>query len=149
QDTPVTQLDGDVFVPPGATSDAMHGDHVLVRVQRWSSGATGQRAEGRVVKILNRAHPTLVGLFRYGARGPVVLPYDSRIQREVDLLPGQELSAAMRVRLGLEPSHGAHPKRLPRLLQLDGAVVNAEILRYPREGMAPTGRVIEILGRPG
>src|SRR5262249_38494987 len=33
--------------------------------------------------------------------------------------------------------------------QLDGAVVNAEILCYPREGMAPTGRVIEILGRPG
>jgi ribonuclease R len=148
-DTPLPQLDGDVFVPPDATSDAMHGDQVVVRLLRLRGGATGQRAEGRIIKILGRAHPTLVGLFRYGARSPVVLPYDSRIQHEVELLPGQELSAPMRARLGLEPSPGAHPKRLPRLLQLDGAVVNVEILRYPREGLAPTGRVIEILGRPG
>jgi ribonuclease R len=33
--------------------------------------------------------------------------------------------------------------------ELDGAVVNVELLRYPRGGAAPTGRVIEILGRPG
>src|SRR5262249_13243866 len=88
--------------------------------------------------------------FRYGPRGITVLPYDTRIQHEIELLPGQELSAALRARLGLEPlPPGSHAKRLPRLPQLDGAVVNVEILRYPREGMAPTGRVIEILGRPG
>ena len=28
-------------------------------------------------------------------------------------------------------------------------MVNVELLRYPRGGAAPTGRVIEILGRPG
>src|SRR5260370_1062249 len=33
--------------------------------------------------------------------------------------------------------------------QLDGAVVNVELLRYPHGGASPTGRVIEILGRPG
>jgi len=36
-----------------------------------------------------------------------------------------------------------------RLPELDGAVVNVEITRYPRAGLAPAGRVIEILGRPG
>ncbi len=36
-----------------------------------------------------------------------------------------------------------------RLPELDGAVVNVEITRYPKGGLAPTGRVIEILGRPG
>jgi len=149
-DSPMPQLDGDVFVPPNATGDAMHGDSVLVRVQRLGGMTGAQRAEGRVVKILGRAHPTVVGLFRYGARGITVLPYDTRIQHEIELLPGQELSAALRARLGLEPvAHGANAKRLPRLPQLDGAVVNVEILRYPREGMAPTGRVVEIVGRPG
>ncbi|HJZ96525.1 MAG TPA: RNB domain-containing ribonuclease [Candidatus Solibacter sp.] len=165
-DTPTPQLDGDVFVPPNATGDAMHGDHVLVRVRRLGGLTGAQRAEGRIVKILGRAHPTVVGLFRYGPRGTTVLPYDTRIQHEIELLPGQELSAALRAQLGLErvagevgrsedrqlqATHGAakHVKRLPRVPQLDGAVVNVEILRYPREGMAPTGRVIEILGRPG
>jgi ribonuclease R len=151
-DTPMPQLDGDVFVPPNATGDAMHGDHVLVRVQRLGGVTGAQRAEGRVIKILGRAHPTVVGLFRYGERGVAALPYDTRIQHEIALLPGQELSAAVRAQLGLEPvhgGHGTHAKRLPRVPQLDGAVVNVEILRYPREGMAPTGRVIEILGRPG
>jgi ribonuclease R len=33
--------------------------------------------------------------------------------------------------------------------ELDGAVVNVELVRYPKGGAAPTGRVIEILGRPG
>jgi len=33
--------------------------------------------------------------------------------------------------------------------ELDGAVVNVELVRYPRQGASPTGRVIEILGRPG
>ena len=162
-DTPMPQLDGDVFVPPSATGEAMHGDRVLVRLQRLGGVTGAQRAEGRVIKILGRAHATVVGLFRYGARGVTVLPYDTRIQHEIELLPGQELSHALRVRFGLEraagdagrsedrPLQATHSaaKRLPRLPQLDGAVVNVEILRYPREGMAPTGRVIEILGRPG
>jgi len=40
-------------------------------------------------------------------------------------------------------------RRIPRLDELDGAVVNVELVRYPRGGAPPTGRVIEILGRPG
>src|SRR5262249_52941121 len=42
-----------------------------------------------------------------------------------------------------------HSARAARLAELDGAVVNAEILRYPRGGAGATGRVIEIVGRPG
>jgi ribonuclease R len=40
-------------------------------------------------------------------------------------------------------------RRIPRLDELDGGVVNVELLRYPQGGASPTGRVIEILGRPG
>jgi ribonuclease R len=149
-DKAMPQLDGDVFIPRDAVGDAMHGDRVLARLQRLGGVVGAQRAEGRIVKILGRAHPSVVGLFRYGARGTVVLPYDTRIQHEIEILAGQELAPRLRAKLGLEePPHGGHAKRLPRLPELDGAVVNVELLRYPRAGMAPTGRVIEILGRPG
>jgi ribonuclease R len=160
-DVPMPQLDGDVFIPRDAVEDAMHGDHVLAKLQRVSdfrrgdfrggSARGGQRAEGRIVRVLGRAHPSVVGLFRYGARGNVVLPYDVRMQHEVEIPSGEELTAALRQKLGLVDAggHGARGGRLPRLPEMDGAVVNVELLRYPRGGAAPTGRVIEILGRPG
>ena len=150
-DTPVPQLDGDVYIGRDAIEDAMHGDHVLVKIQR-RGGVTGpQRAEGRIVRILDRAHPTLVGLFRYGARGNVVLPYDTRVQHEVEVPPGHELTPGLAKKLGFSgvEERNIRGRRIPRLTELDGAVVNVELMRYPRGGAAPVGRVIEILGRPG
>src|SRR6266446_7062926 len=123
----------------------------IFKILRRGGTAGAQRAEGRIVRILGRAHPTVVGLFRYGPRGNVVLPYDNRIQHEIEIPPGEELTAALRKRLGLSDpkEHAARARRLPHLPELDGAVVNVELLRYPRGGAAPTGRVIEIIGRPG
>jgi len=152
-DTPPPQIEGDIFIPRDAIEDAMHGDRVLARISRRSGVAGGMRAEGRILRIVGRAHPTVVGQFRYGPRGNFVLPYDIRIQQEIEIPPGDELTAALRQKLGLpvaEPGgKPAHARRGERLPELDGAVVNVEILRYPRGGGAATGRVLEIVGRPG
>jgi ribonuclease R len=93
----------------------------------------------------------VVGLFRYGPRVNVVLPYDARLQHEVEIPFGEELTPALREKLQLgDPKDPRNRgRRIPRLDELDGAVVNIEILRFPRAGMAPVGRVLEILGRPG
>jgi ribonuclease R len=150
--TPVPQLDGDLFIPPSAINGAMHGDQVIAKMKP-AYGVTGaRRAEGTIVRILGRAHATVVGLFRYGSHGNVVLPYDIRIQNEIEIPPGDELTPALREKLGLPPPadhQAARPKRLPVLPELDGAVVNVELTRYARAGAPPTGRVVEILGRPG
>lgn len=150
-DTPVPQLDGDVYIARDAIEDAMHGDHVLVRIQRRGGVPGAQRAEGRILRILDRAHPTLVGLFRYGARGNVVLPYDTRVQHEVEVPPGHELTPGLAKKLGFSgiDERSLRNRRIPHLAELDGAVVNVELTRYPRGGASPVGRVIEILGRPG
>ena len=87
-DSPVPGLDRDVFIPRDAVEDAMHGDHVQVQLQRLYGAGESQRTEGRIVRVLDRAHPSIVGLFRYGARGNSVLPYDSRMQHAVDIPPG-------------------------------------------------------------
>jgi len=150
-DEPIPNIEGDIFIPRHATEDAMHGDQVVVEIGRRGFSAEGQRIEGRIVRVLNRAHPSVVGLFRYGPNGNVVLPYDTRIHHQVEIPPGQELTAALRKKLGLgSGEEAAHRgRRLPRLKELDGAVVNAELVRYPRGGLAPVGKVIEILGSPG
>jgi ribonuclease R len=149
--TPVPQLDGDLFIPPSGINGAMHGDQVIAKIKPVYGVTGARRAEGVVIRILGRAHATVVGLFRYGSSGNVVLPYDIRIQSEIEIPPGDELTPQLREKLGLPPADHltGRPKRLPVLPELDGAVVNVELTRYARGGAPPTGRVVEILGRPG
>jgi len=150
-ETPHKDIEGDLFIPPDQLGDAMHGDRVIARIERrrpLSYGAAGGagRAEGRIVRVLGRAHPTVVGLFRYGLRGNVVLPYETRITQAIIIPPGEELTPELQAKLGPQPGGNRATQRLP---ELDGAVVNVELTRFPRGGVAPAGRVVEVLGRPG
>lgn len=164
-DKPIPGIDGDLFIGRDALGDAMHGDRVVARIERRNaprgrgfarpqsrSGVrTGMRAEGRILRVLTRAHPTVVGLFRYGNQGNIVLPYDPRVTHEIVIPPGDEVPPALREKLGLADTDisGRVRRRPGRLAELDGAVVNVELTRFPRDGMSPSGRVVEILGRPG
>ena len=127
----------------------MHGDTVVAKIKPGGFPAPAAPKAASSAS-LGRAHASVVGLFRYGPRGNVVLPYDIRIQHEIEIPAGDELTPALREKLGLPADQpGARNKRLPVLPELDGAVVNVELIRYSREGAPPIGRVIEILGRPG
>lgn len=144
--SPVPGIDGDLFIGRDGVEDAMHGDRVLARIVRRRAGG---RAEGRIVQVVERENPTIVGLFRYGPHGNTVLPYDARIVHEIVIPPGEELTPALREKISSTPVPGTKASPRTRLAELDGAVVNVEIKRYPKGGIAPVGRVVEILGRPG
>jgi ribonuclease R len=144
--TPVPGMDGDIFISPANIGDAMHGDRVLARITRRHPD---RRFEGRIEKILGRAHPTVVGLFCYGPHGNTVLPYDIRIAHEVVIPPGAELTPELTRKLALDSGETPRASHRLRLPELEGAVVNVELTRYPKGGVAPAGRVVEIIGRPG
>lgn len=142
-DVPPPGLAGDIFIPPKSAQWAMHGDRVLARIGQM--GRDG-RAEGEVLRVLHRAHPTIVGEFRFHKRGCFVIPHDSRIQQAVAIPEGLELppEEASRDRVGSLVSH-----HVESAADLDRLVVNVELLDYPdRESAEPVGRVIEILGHP-
>ena len=144
--TPISGMDGDLFIGRDNTGDAMHGDRVLARIERRRADA---RAEGRIVRVVTRAHATVVGLFRYGSsHGNSVLPYDTRLPHQITIPPGEELTSALREKLGVAQVH-SRTSRHERLPELDGAVVNVEVTRFPKAGVPASGRVVEILGRPG
>jgi ribonuclease R len=145
-DEPMPGVEGDLFIGRDHLGDAMHGDRVLARIERRRADG---RAEGCIVEIVEREHPTVVGLFRYGPHGNYVLPYDTRILHEILILPGDELTTELRQKLGARATIERTSFGATRLPELDGAVVNVEVTRYPKGGLAPAGRVIEILGRPG
>jgi ribonuclease R len=141
-DSPMARVEGDLFIGRDKLADAMHGDRVLARIENRKPDG---RAEGRIVQVLKREHATIVGLFRYGPHGNHVLPYDVRLQQEVFIPPGEELTSELAAKASA-PHTALRRLRLP---ELDGAVVDVEITRFPKGGAAPAGRVVEILGRPG
>ena len=102
-DRPIEGIAGDIFIPPESAEKAMHGDRVMVRIARIEAGG---RADGEIVKVLKRAHPTVVGEFRIGRRGSYVVPHDDRIQQWIEIPDGHGVPAA-------GPLRGPH-RREPR-----------------------------------
>ncbi|MFZ0816871.1 MAG: VacB/RNase II family 3'-5' exoribonuclease, partial [Candidatus Sulfotelmatobacter sp.] len=82
-----SRLVGDIFIAPHAIGNAMHGDRVLVDIVATRPDG---RAEGRIIRPVVRAHPTVVGIFHYGTRHNSVKPIDSKITMDVVIPPGAE-----------------------------------------------------------
>jgi ribonuclease R len=139
---PIEGLTGDIFIPPDSAEKAMHGDRVIVRIARIESDG---RADGEIVKVLRRANPTVVGEFRIGRRGLYVVPHDERIHQWIEIPEGMEFppeGAPSVDRIGVTA-----PK-VESTEELNGMVVNVELLEFPQKGEGPVGRVVEILGNP-
>ena len=157
------RLAGDIFIAPHLVGHAMHGDRVLVEI---TSVRPDGRAEGRIVRPVERAHPTVVGIFHYGGRRNYVTPMDAKITQEIVIPAGMEtprLNAedpSASLRAGAEDAEGTIKKKksVDRVLgseaarqtewdDLEGVVVDVEITDWPSPTQNPRGRVIEILGR--
>ena len=141
-DRPLEGISGDIYIPADAAQNAMHGDRVVVRIARIEAGG---RADGEVVKILKRAHPTVVGEFRVGRRGFYLIPHDERLRDWIEIPDELAIPAptAQIDRVGPKPVEITDPEKL------DGMIVNVELLEFPERGEHGVGRVIEILGSPG
>jgi ribonuclease R len=77
----------DVWIPATLLDSAMHGDQVVARVE---ARPKGRNPEGRIIKILRRAHPTVVGSYRSSRRLGYVAPLDHRISRDILIPDGEE-----------------------------------------------------------
>src|SRR5690349_17231202 len=82
------KLEGDIYIAPPAIGSAMHGDRVLVEIKDVRDGG---RAEGRILRVVGRAHPSVVGIFHYGPRQNYVTPFDEKITQDIVIPRGAEL----------------------------------------------------------
>jgi ribonuclease R len=118
-DRPLEQVKGDVFIAGSNLNQAMHGDRVVARIER----ITDNRAEGRIVRILERGAASVVGRFDVDASGlGFVVPFDRRLIMDVQIPSGEQADARR------------------------GDMVVVEITRWPTPARAPLGRVTEVLG---
>ena len=112
----------DIVVPADELNGAMHGDRVVVRVQRRRPDG---RTEGRIVQVLQRGSSTIVGRFDLESSGLArVVPFDKRMTADVRIPRGETRNA-----------------------QQDTMVV-VEITQWPTATRGPIGRVAKVLGGP-
>ena len=93
---PGTAETEDIFIPPNEINCAMQGDQVLVEVEPPKADG---RMQGRILRILERRNPTVVGTFHYadpgrGYRQNVVIPFDERMTQPIVIPPGAEIPPA-------------------------------------------------------
>lgn len=112
----------DLFIPARYLRGNLHGDRVVASVE---PGRRSGRREGRIMQTLERGFSTLVGRFESDRAGGVVIPDEPRITQLV-AIPRNQTGKAR-----------------------NGEVVAVEITAYPSEGGGMSGRIVEVLGRPG
>jgi ribonuclease R len=157
-----TSFAGDIYISPQSIGSAMHGDQVLVELGRRKDDG---RAEGRILRALTRANPTVVGTFHYGSRHNFVTPMDEKVTKEVIIPKGMEWPAGvekasprtdgehrgpstplgMTTTPDLDRVYGKEAHR-GEWDDLEGLVVDVEITSWPSPADNPKGRVVEILG---
>src|SRR5213593_487179 len=122
--------ESDIFIAAENTGTAMHGDRVIARISRDApSGRIKGRREGRVIRILERAHDTIVGTLQRSRNFYYVVPADPRIVHDVYVVQVSNLPlAASKV----APQVG------------DKVVVRLEA--WESRHVNPEGEIIEVLG---
>ncbi len=144
-EVPIAGLKGDIYIAKEAAARAMHGDRVVVRIGRIEADG---RAHGEILRVLRRAHPSVVGEFRIRRNGFFVVPHDDRIRQWIEI-PPIDISQDMALPKGGSVDRvGARAVDVHSVEDLDGMIVTAEIVDFGDADDRPVGRIIEILGRP-
>ncbi|RFA35530.1 ribonuclease R [Virgibacillus dokdonensis] len=110
----------DVYIHYSDLGSAMNGDKVLVRIEKRSD--SGNRSEGTVIRILERATLQVVGTFENNRSFGFVIADDKRIPNDI-FIPKDSTNGAV-----------------------SGHKVIAHITKYPEGRKSAEGEIIHILG---
>src|SRR5207253_1521653 len=120
----------DLFIAAENTGTAMNGDKVVARITRdvpYARAKSGRdRAEGRVIRILERAHDSIVGTLQQSKNFFYVVPDDPRIVHNVY------------VQVPPQPPLPKTPNR--------GDKVVVRLEPWESRHVNPEGQIVEVLG---
>lgn len=111
----------DIFIPASELKGAMNGDRVIVRIKREATAKS--RAEGEVIRILQRNVQQIVGTFESSRHFGFVVPDDRRFGSDIFI-----------------------PKE-----QFNGAKTNmkvlVEITQWPEKNRSAEGKIVQVIGK--
>jgi ribonuclease R len=123
--------ESDVFIAAENVGTAMHGDRVVARMlPEPAAGRIKGRREGRVIRILERAHDTVVGTLQRSRNFYYVVPDDPRFVHDIYVRPVSAIQEERRS----ETAVTVGDKVVVRLDDWQSRHVN------------PEGEIIEVLG---
>lgn len=118
----------DVFIAAENIGTAMHGDRVVARISRDSpDDRIKGRREGRVIRILERAHDTIVGTLQRSPNFYYVVPDDPRFVHDIYVRPVAAVSDR-------------------RAIAAVGDKVVVRLDAWESRHVNPEGEIIEVLG---
>src|SRR6266566_2130439 len=127
----------DIFIAAENTGTAMHGDRVVARIARDEPyGRTKGRREGRVIRILERAHDTIVGTLQHSRNFYYVVPDDPRLVHDVYVHPARDRRL---------PASAEQP-RIKQTAAKVGDKVVVRLEAWESRHVNPDGEIIEVLG---
>lgn len=113
----------DLFIPASEINSAMHNDRVVAEIV--TPATDEKRAEGRIIKILQREVTKVVGVFQPNKNFGFVIPDEKKFNQDI-YIPKKYFSGAR-----------------------DNDKVVCQITVWPQAGRKPEGKVVEILGQKG
>jgi ribonuclease R len=120
----------DIFIAAENVGTAMHGDRVIARISpEPPAGRIKGRREGRVIRILERAHDTVVGTLQRSRNFYYVVPDDPRFVHDIYVRP-----------VAVEED------RQSRTGAIVGDKVVVRLDDWQSRHVNPEGEIIEVLG---
>jgi ribonuclease R len=119
--------ESDVFIAAENVGTAMHGDRVVARISpEPPAGRIKGRREGRVIRILERVHDTVVGTLQRSRNFYYVVPDDPRFVHDIYVRPQEDRRSQTAATVG------------------DKVVVRLE--DWQSRHVNPEGEIVEVLG---
>ncbi len=112
----------DVFISANNMKGIWDGDHVIVRIEKVKNR---RRRDGRVIRILGRAHHQVIGKYEGTKKLGYVVPLERRLTEDIVIPKKHTLGAK------------------------NGDVVVTKIVQHPTPQRNSIGQIVEILGREG
>lgn len=110
----------DVFIPADMTNGAFHNDRVMGRILKQTFD--GRRAEGEIVRVIERVSKNVVGTYESSRSFGFVVPDEERMAQDIFISKNNTMNAK------------------------NGDKVVVEITKFPEGRRNPEGKVVEILG---
>ncbi|HJT80457.1 MAG TPA: ribonuclease R [Chthoniobacterales bacterium] len=145
----------DIFVAAENTGTAMHGDRVVARINRDVAprrrSDRGLKTEGRVIRILERAHDTLVGTLQQSRNFHYVIPDDPRLVHNIYVAPAaaaghRRKKDATEGRRSPASAESRRDRQTAATAPRPGDKVVVRLISWESRHVNPEGEIVEVLG---
>ena len=117
----VEEREDEIYIAKKNSINALNGDKVLIKIIEEKTNS--KKAEGRIIKVLEREKDTVVGTFQYSRSFGFVVPDDKNLGTDI-FISKKNFGKAR-----------------------NNQKVLVKITKYPKKGKNAEGKIVEILGK--